>query len=72
MVTRLFTLSSNEIDVIAESPEALTALIDYNEQQEAYADAMNYVKSAQFHKDRAAELRRLRTESETKRAERVQ
>jgi hypothetical protein len=68
---RLFTLGSNEIDLIAESPEALTALIDYHDRQETLAGAIGYVKSARFHEDRASELRRFRVDAETKRAERA-
>lgn len=62
------TLSEYELKAIAESPEALTALIDYHDHQGTMGEAMGYDVS--FHDKRVEELTALRTAAETARAER--
>ena len=61
-------LWSHELQVIKESPEALTALIDYHEQQSTMAEAMGY--STEWEDGRIVELRLLRSQAETLRAQR--
>ncbi len=61
------TLNIHEIEVLLNSPEALTALIDFYEWDAAMGEAMGY--ATEYQDKRVAELRVLRTAAETKRAE---
>jgi hypothetical protein len=62
-----------EVVAILNSPEALTALIDYHETQSTYADAIGESELDEFierHDKRREELEALRTRAETERAAR--
>lgn len=60
-------LSNGELKHLLESPEALSVLIQYNDQQETYADGFNDEDAAEYHKQRASTFRKLRIEAEAKR-----
>jgi hypothetical protein len=66
------TLNDAEIKELLHSPEALTVLIDWNDQQESEADAADMPKEAAFYRERRKAFQSMRMESETKRAERIE
>jgi len=64
-------LSTDEIKAVADSPEALTAIIDWHEQDLTMAEAFGYDDVVKLHEPRIAELKALRSTAEAKRAEKV-
>lgn len=72
-VKQEFELTKDEVDEIFTSPESLTTLIDYHDQQSTYADAISESVHSDFvkaHDDRRHELETLRKRALVERTER--
>src|SRR5688572_3579498 len=69
MATTEMKLYSDEIRRLLETPESLTVLVDYHDERRAIAEASGGERVANWHRQRVADIRALRSKVETRRAE---